>query len=43
VSWIVGALEGAVVVVLAVQVDTETWPDLALDASDQNVRVKVES
>ena len=35
--------EKGVVVVLKVQVDTKTWPDLALDASDQDVKVKLES
>jgi hypothetical protein len=35
--------EKGVVVVLAVTIDTETYPDLALDASDQNVKVKLES
>ena len=32
-----------VVVVLEVKVETETYPDLALDASDQDVKVKLES
>ena len=35
--------EKGVVVVLALQIDTETWPDLALDASDQPIKVKLES
>lgn len=34
--------EKGVVVVLAVTIDTETWPDLALDTSDQHVKVKLE-
>src|SRR5919198_3149152 len=32
--------EKGVVVVLAVTIDTKTWPDLALDTSDQHVKVK---
>ena len=35
--------EKGVVVVLVVQIDTETRPDLTLDASDQNIKVKLES
>jgi hypothetical protein len=35
--------EKGIVVVLEVKVDTETYPDLALDASDQDVKVKLES
>ena len=32
-----------VVVVLGLKVEAETWPDLALDASDQDIKVKLES
>jgi hypothetical protein len=34
--------EKGVVVVLEVKVETETTPYLALDASDQDVKVKIE-
>jgi len=34
--------EKGVVVALEVKVETETYPDLALDASDQGVKVKLE-